>query len=168
MISNRVLGDNRFPMKRREQLESPEGSFEYETLEFDGQLEICVQSYTATADAPSRVAVSIDIKSENEEIAAQLEAELKLLNARLEAENHVVKEETSRITSELIRMQRRALMIASDAQFSKAREEAFHSQSIALNRAVKYWPMIRLAVLLIGGYLQVTHVVNFMKSRHIY
>jgi emp24/gp25L/p24 family/GOLD len=157
-----------FPTKKREQLEKKEGSFEYETGDLEGSLEICVQSYTATVESPSRVALSFRPESEDDEIEKLLAAERKLMNERLKVENRVVKEETSRITAELMRMQRRAKSLASDAQFSKQREEAFHNQSISLNRAVKFWPMVRMVVLLIGGYLQVTHVIKFMKSRHIY
>lgn len=156
------------PKKKREQLETREGSFEYDTGNLEGSLEICIQSYTATAENPSRVAFSILPQSEEVEIEKLLQAERKLMNERLEVENKIVKEETSRITAELVRMQRRAKTIAGDAQFSKKREEEFHAQSVSLNKAVKYWPMVRMTALLVGGYLQVTHVISFMKSRHIY
>lgn len=156
------------PMKHREQLDEKEGSFQYDTGDFSGSLEICVQSYTATAENPSRVAYNVIPDALEAGMERKREAEKRLQNERQEVENKVVQDETSRITSELVRMQRRAQTISGDAQFSKQREQVFHSQSISLNGAVKYWPIARMAVILIGGYFQVTHVISYMKSRHIY
>jgi emp24/gp25L/p24 family/GOLD len=156
------------PVKQREQLDEMEGSFKYETGDLQGTLEICVQSYTATAENPSRVAFSIQVEPDLVAIARQLAMERNAFEEKLEVENKLVKDETSRVTAELVRMHRRAKTIAGDAQFSKQREEVFHSQSIGLNHAVMYWPIARIVVLLVGGYLQVTHVISYMKSRHIY
>jgi emp24/gp25L/p24 family/GOLD len=166
--NNSDANESASPKKTRIQLEKMEGSFDYYTSDFEGSIEVCVQSYTATAESPSRVAFHVQPQTDEAVIAEILKQERALMNERLEVENRIIKDETSRITAELVRMQRRAKTISGDAQFSKQREEVFHSQSVALNQAVKYWPMIRMVVILIGGYLQVTHVVNYMKSRHIY
>lgn len=156
------------PIKVREPLESQQGTFFYETEDLDGTLEVCVQSYTASMDNPSRVALTIAPATENDDIQQELESERQLLNEKLESENKVIKQETSRISAELMRMHRRAKSIAGDAQFSKKREEDFHGKSISLNKAVKFWPMVRMIVVMIGGYMQVSHVIAYMKSRHIY
>ena len=44
---------------------------------------------------------------------------------------------------------------------------AFHDQSIAMNRAASYWPIIRLVFLFLTGFAQVNHIIQFMKSRRI-
>jgi len=105
--------------------------------------------------------------SNEEYLIEQRENEERIRQEKLDMENKLVKTETSRISSELMRMHRRAKSIAGDAQFSKEREESFFHKSVSLNRAVRYWPMFRLLVLMVGGYLQVSHVVQYMKRRHI-
>jgi len=169
LMTKRTNPEGNVPVKHREQLDVREGSFFYETLDLDvaGALEVCVQSYTASMETPSRVAISIQPQSEDDDIKRELEQERLLLNQKLESDNKVVKEETSRITAELMRMQRRAKSIAGDALFSKQREESFHNKSISLNKAVKFWPMVRMIVVMIGGYLQVSHVIAYMRSKHI-
>jgi hypothetical protein len=162
--------ERQLPQKIRQPLESESGQIGYYTGHLlGGTIEVCVQSYTATVEMPSRVSLDIheldDSKAVDEELAEKRRA---LTKEQVEAENKLVKEETSRITSELMRMHRRAKSVGGDARYSKDREEAFHNLSVSLNKAVRYWPLFRMAVLLVGGYLQVTHVVSFMKSRHIY
>lgn len=171
MITSPLEHGGNIPSKKRIQLESKEGSYEYDSANFEGTVEICIQSYTASAENPSKVGFSVEPQSEKDEIEKLIAAERKLTSGKLEkleAEQKVVAEETSRITYELARMQRRAKSIAVDAHFSKQREETFHYQSISLSRAVRNWPIARIVVLCLAGYMQLTHVVKFMKSRHIY
>ena len=169
LLTRRNNSDRNIPVKHREQVESQQGLFIYDTAQLDGgNLEICIQSYTASMETPSRVAISVSTQSAaDDDIMQLLEADRVMLNRKLESENKLIKEETSRITAELMRMLRRAKSIAGDAQYSKKREETFHNQSLALNKAVKIWPIVRMIVVLIGGYLQVSHVITYMKSRHI-
>lgn len=169
MISNRDAenADGNLPVKVREQIEKPEGSFTYKSGDLEGSLEVCIQSYTATAESPSRVALDVKSLVESNDLENLLQRERDLVNKKVESENAIVKEETSRITTELLRMHRRAQGIAADAQYDKKREEDFRKKSITLNRAVRYWPMFRMFVLLVSGYLQISHVVDYMKRRHI-
>jgi hypothetical protein len=169
IISNRDAenANGNLPVKVREQIENPEGSFTYKSGDLEGSLEVCIQSYTATAESPSRVAFDVKPLVETDDLEKILEHERNLLNKKVETENEIVKEETSRITTELMRMHRRAQGIAADAQYDKKREEEFRKKSITLNRAVRYWPMFRMFVLLLSGYLQISHVVDYMKRRHI-
>jgi emp24/gp25L/p24 family/GOLD len=169
LLTKRNSPDASIPVKHREQLEVQQGDFIYDTADLDGgNLEICIQSYTASMESPSRVALSVSAQAAaDDDVMQQLEQDRVVLNRKLESENRLLKEETSRITAELVRMQRRAKSIAGDAQFSKKREETFHNQSLSLNKAVKIWPIVRMIVVMIGGYLQVSHVIAYMKSRHI-
>lgn len=174
LVLNRRPGglpdEDGLPQKVRQSLETQNGQISYFTGRLQGgTIEVCVQSYTATLEMPSRVALYIHELEDAQAVENELAEKRRTLSKeQIEAENKLVKEETSRITSELMRMHRRAKSIGGDAIYSKDREEAFHNISVSLNKAVKYWPMFRMAVLLVGGYFQVTHVVSFMKSRHIY
>jgi emp24/gp25L/p24 family/GOLD len=159
----------RLPARHREPFEKRTGSFVYKTGALEGgYLEVCIQSYTASPDSPSRISWTFVIPNEEKEIERQLQVDQQKYLEQLNVENKLISAETSRITAELVRMHRRAKALADDAQFSKQHEEAFRAASVQLHQAVHYWPMIRMLVLLVGGYLQVTHVVRYMKSRHIY
>lgn len=162
--------EHELPQKLRQPIESQHGNIAYYTANMiGGTIEICVQSYTATVEMPSRVSLNIhgldDGKWVDEELA---EERRKLSKEQIVTENKLVKEETSRITSELMRMHRRAKSIGGDARYAKDREEVFHNLSVSLNKAVVRWPIFRMLVVVVGGYFQVSHVVRFMKSRHIY
>jgi emp24/gp25L/p24 family/GOLD len=163
------ISAERIPSRHREPFEQRSGSFVYKTGALDGgYLEVCVQSYTASPDSPSRIAWNVLVPNEEKEIERQLQVDQQKYLEQLNVENKLISAETSRITAELVRMHRRAKALADDAQFSKEHEESFRAASVQLHRAVHYWPMIRMFVLLVGGYLQVTNVVRYMKSRHIY
>lgn len=164
---------NNVPLKHREVLKQKRGSFVYATgdIEVGGVLEICIQSYTATEESPSRVTVNLVSEDDSEFRFSDAEKRQQLgegQQRKLEVEIQLLREESSRITAELSRMYRRVKSITGDAQYSKKSEQNFHDHSLKLNSAVSFWPLVRLVVVLIGGILQVSHVVDYMKSRHIY
>lgn len=160
--------DAQIPEKIRQPLEQRSGMMEYDTHQLnDGSIEFCIQSYTASSETPSRVSLVVEQESERKVIEREMAAERQLMGENLAEENALVKAETSRITAELMRMHRRSKAIAGDASYSMDREASFQQQSIVLNQAVKYWPMFRMFILLVAGYVQVTNVVGYMKKKHI-
>ena len=76
--------------------------------------------------------------------------------------------ETSRITKAISRHKQRVREIASDMAASKDRQASFHESSVALSRGVRRYPIFRIGILLVAGYMQASHVVRYMRSRHIY
>lgn len=171
MISSRQQpGGANLPSKAREQLEETTGEIFYETKDlYEGTIEVCIQSYTATTETPSRVGIRLEIlNNDSSNTIEKMQKELEEKSRQLESETTVVKEQSSRITAELMRMHRRAKLVSGDAQYAKNREESFHQASIDLQKAVKFWPMLRILILFVTAYLQVSHVVDFMKKRHIY
>jgi len=148
--------------KIREQLTERQGVIEFVTGSFDGLVEICVQSLSASQESPSRVALNITTKvepTEKEETPPPVMDQGQAMRLRLE---------TNRIGGELTRMEMRTREIMANAEYARDRELSFHEQSISLNKAVRYWPMFRILILVFAGYLQVSHVIQYMKSRHIY
>jgi ribosomal protein S12 methylthiotransferase accessory factor YcaO len=161
-----------YPRKHRHTLDEPEGSFEVRLDHGDDAIEVCVQSYLASATTPSRVAVNVFDAGIEQAIRELAQARLKELEERNQQDQEksarVVQQQTSRITSELVRMHRRAASIAGDADFAKDREAEFHNKSVTLQQAVRRWPVVRVIVLIISGCVQVNHVVKFMRRKHIY
>lgn len=158
--------------KLREDLRSKEGRLEFMTGERDGFVEICVQAYTATRASPRRIGMRVQ-KLPLDEYEAQKENAQKAKPDDVKVPEDVqsemlVKVETSRITTELSRLTVRARDIANSASAAKRKESEFHQTSVTLHRAVRYYPIFRICILIVAGYLQASHVVNYMKTRHIY
>lgn len=145
----------------RHQLETKEGTIEFKTGDSDGLVECCTQAFSASPDASARISLRITIKqpSAGGESSDKSEggSDVKKLSLH-----------SSLISADLTRFEQRTNDLSSNADQAREWEKQFHGQSVKLNRAVKYWPMFRMVVLAIGAYVQVSHVIRYMKSRHIY
>jgi hypothetical protein len=144
----------------REELSKRQGSIEFMTGDSDGTVDICMQSIIANSNNPSRFSLNVTMAPEVEEKKEE-EKETDVL------ERDLVKTHMSRLERDLSTLTSRIKSILSSADFNKDQEVAFHEQSVAMNRAATYWPIIQLIVLLITGFTQANHIVRFMKSRHI-
>jgi hypothetical protein len=158
--------------KLREDLTETDGKLVFLTGSQDGHVEICAQAYTATKAAPRRMGWRIttlpasEYEEQQKNLKTKTQKEVEL--PKKIADEMLLKVETSRITTELERFTKRIQDIGNGASQSKDRESAFHLVSVKLSRAIRRWPIFRICILLIAGYLQVSHVVKYMKSRHIY
>lgn len=144
----------------RTQLDARDGIIQFKTSSNDGILECCVQAFSATPEAPSRVSIQVTIQPEwaiAKEAKAGGAEDIRKLSMH-----------SSLMSADLTRFEQRTKELMASADQAREREKDFHGQSVKLNRAVKYWPIFRMLVLLVGGYTQVSHVVRYMKSRHIY
>jgi len=56
--------------------------------------------------------------------------------------------------------------LLSAANLIKKNEADFFQQSIKMNSSASWWPIFHLVVLIVTGFAQATHMVNFFKSRH--
>ena len=148
--------------KIRHQVTAERGSLEFMTGTVHGLVDICIQSFEATKVKPSRVAVNVYSRPSDEE---PRRAKASVLDGMEQGD---LLQHTSRITTELTNMQRKIREISANAESSKDQEVSFHNMSISLNGAVRFWPQVRIVILLIAGYIQVTSVVRYMKSKHIY
>ena len=153
--------------KLRQTLEDQRGTIEFMTGDADGLIEICPQAYGATRLNPSRISLKVTSKGEQSEEQKEARKLLKQNGPSLE-EEFLVKAQGSQISQELQRMEEKVYELISNTEVSKDREVEFHQQILDLNRAVRYWPMFRILILLVAGYMQVSHIIKFMKSRHIY
>jgi emp24/gp25L/p24 family/GOLD len=152
--------------KLRQTLEQQRGRIEFLTGDADGLIEICPQAYGATRLNPSRISLKVTSQSE---VSDDQKVARKLLNQGPSLEEEfLVKAQGSQISQELQRMEEKVYELISNSESSKEREVDFHNQCVKLNRAVRYWPMFRILILLVAGYMQASHVIRFMKARHIH
>jgi len=149
----------------RQMLEKRKGKIEYTTGEDDtSTLNICVQSFKAKPDNVARISIRIIEPLET----FGHEEHLEQLAERREEEERKLSAHSSRIANELDTFIRRLEELQRNADNAKQKELEFHGKSIALNKAVKYWPIFRIVILVVAGYIQATHVIGYMKSKHIY
>lgn len=155
--------------KLRVQLEEREGVLEFPTAS-DGNsvVEICLQSYFATQEDPSRVGLNLTVAVPDDNSYEVKEAQMSEEQiALIQQSNRVVKSQTSGITQELLRLEKDVVNIRKDVGRSSRQAVDFQIKTEKLNNAVYYWPMFRIFVLLLAGYLQVSHVLSYMKKHHI-
>ena len=155
--------------KLREDITNTNGRIEFFTGERDGFVEICIQAYMATQKEPRRFGMRIEAKSTQ---AHEREKQPKSPDFPVVPEkiqnDMMLTVETSRITKELERHKERVQDITGNMAASKDRQASFHETSVALKRGVRRYPIFRICVLLVAGYMQASHVVRYMRSRHIY
>ena len=158
----------------REELKQKQGEIDFRTGDNDGKVDICVQALTATLAKPSRFSLNITIQQTEDELDKEKE---KMDEAASNSggtagggdtlEVNAVQREMSRLERDMQTLNNRIQTILSNADYNKDQEVSFHEQSVGMNRAATYWPMIQLAVLIFTGFTQANHIVKFMRSRHI-
>jgi hypothetical protein len=175
---DRNANDNRKYDKRAQQerivkdLETKRGSLEYITKQ-DGAVLICVQSMTASAKTPTPISLrvtelpageeSTDTPPSPEKSAA--DAALEQLDAQSQQK---AKEHFSQMEKTLQNLISKTDMILRQADYAKELEVEFHEQSIAMNKASQWWPIVQLCVLLVTGFTQANHMVAFFRKHHIF
>eukprot|EP00978_Attheya_sp_CCMP212_P020196 scaffold57525_cov63-Attheya_sp.AAC.3 len=135
------------------QLVEKQGSISYD-VPMDGEVDVCIRASPASREHPMRFGIEI-----TSEVMMNDDGDPKNNNA---GNKHFSNMEhtTRRLESILAR-------ILSEADYAKEREVVFHNQSIAMNAASMWWPILQLCVLLVTGFTQVSHMVRFFKTRHI-
>jgi hypothetical protein len=150
----------------REQLTNRDGTIEYTTGPHEGPLEICAQAASASRRIPARIAIRVfrdTVVSSGRKLVLQKLAQGQVIRSGAEQ----LSEHSSRLTEELSRLSDHIDQITGAAEYTKEREKLLHDKSLSLQSAVKFWPIVRMFVLIISAYMQTHYVVSFMKRRHI-
>lgn len=158
----------------REELASTQGRIEFLTGKDSGTVEVCVQSILASVKKPARFHLRMETAASDEEYDDDDYYEYEAKTAKkekLEDPDHLEHKEVSKKMSRLERdiqtLQNRVKACLNNADYNKEQEAIFHEQSLSMNRASKYWPIIQLTVLLVTGFTQANHIVRYLKSHHI-
>jgi len=162
----------------REELSQKQGRIEFLTGKDSGSVEVCIQSILASMKKPARFSLKVDMAADDDEyddddlyldddtsVRKDKEKEKKKDPDHLEHRELTTK--MSRLERDLQTLQNRVKACLNNADFNKDQEAIFHEQSISMNRASKYWPIIQLTVLIVTGFTQANHIVRYLKSHHI-
>jgi len=146
-------------------LDKPVGimSFDYR---FEGKVSICLNDRTHSASF-----VSLKITESAVDSADVGESDNHSgLKKEIDKSDAVQKKANVHMTDmekHLTGMVGETKMLLTMADLIKNEEATFHQQSLDMNSASKWWPIIHLSVLLVTGFTQVNHMINFFKHRHI-
>jgi len=144
-------------------LEEKRGSIEYITGQ-DGTVSICVQSMTASAVSPTPIALRVSEMPAEEASTKPPKQAGETLNSESQQNAKMHFSQMEKTLSGLIS---KTNMILRQADYAKELEVEFHEQSIAMNRASQWWPIVQLCVLLVTGFTQANHMVQFFRKHHI-
>ena len=149
----------------REELTKQQGTIEFLTGATDGTVDICVQSISAHASSPARFMLNVTVEQtmdpEEQEVMDRQN------NGVDPMETNEVKAQMGRLERDMQTLSSRASTYLSNADVLKDQEVAFHDQSVAMNRAAAFWPIIRVIFLIVTGFAQANHIVRYMKTHHI-
>jgi hypothetical protein len=163
---------NRGVHKVSEQLTSLTGTITFDSRDAEGVVDVCVQSMSSSAAFPYRYSLQISThatESFNNSSKKKQNRRVSSSSSSSISQNPVeaLQGHASMIQQDLSRMEYKLHELLNQADHERERQVAFHHKSIALNTAVRYWPIFRIVILCIAGYLQVSHVLRYMRSRHI-
>jgi len=158
----------------REELAQKQGRIEFLTGRDSGTVDICVQSVLATIKKPARFHLQVDMAASDNEYDDDdryLDDDDSVKQKKEKDPDHLEHKELttkmSRLERDLQTLHNRVKACVNNADYNKDQEALFHEQSISMNRASRYWPIIQLTVLLVTGFTQANHIVRYLKSHHI-
>jgi hypothetical protein len=147
----------------REELEQQQGKIKFLTGDEDGTVEICVQSILASIKNPTRFSMKVTWAAADKE---DLDRSTQQSGGK-SLDSSQLTSQMSRLERDIQTLQNRVKACLNNADFNKDQEAAFHQQSISMNKAARYWPMIHLIVILLTGFTQANHIVHYFKTHHI-
>mmetsp|Transcript_61525 Transcript_61525/g.150594 ORF Transcript_61525/g.150594 Transcript_61525/m.150594 type:complete len:331 (+) Transcript_61525:92-1084(+) len=145
----------------REDLYKRQGSILFKTGDSDGQVEICVASVMASIKNPVRVSIQVKMTASEEEEEPEED------KTKSGMENVEVQAKMSRLERDIQTLNNRVKAALNNADFNKEQEANFHQQSVNMNRAATYWPIIQLVILLVTGFTQANHIISYLRTHHI-
>ncbi len=149
-------------------LDKKKGSLIYDS-QYDGKISICVQSLTASAVSPTPISLRVyetpDMEGYETVGSGAVAHEAVELDSSSQRNAHEHFSQMERTLSSLIS---KTDMILRQADYAKELEVEFHDQTIAMNKASQWWPIVQLCVLLVTGFTQANHMISFFRKHHIY
>ena len=126
-------------------------------VEVDGEAKICVRASGASNTNYMRFGLEIDVKDSIKYKDSKDEA----------ATGDALDGHLSHMEMEMRRIQNGMKTILSEADFSKSREAVFHQNTESMHAASTFWPIVQTCVLIMTGFTQARHIVQFFQSRRI-
>jgi len=75
--------------------------------------------------------------------------------------------EFGQILTDLNLLRDRTTAIIAEADYTKAAEVEFHDQSLKMNRAAVWWPVVQIMVLIVTGFAWVVNITAFFRKKKL-
>jgi emp24/gp25L/p24 family/GOLD len=136
----------------------------YHTMEVTGTATICIRVQTSASERQT-LAFVLRVTSSDEQPEILKAAE----NEKAKGASHTINvdQHLSHMELELQRISKAMENVLKEADQNRDRDDKFHQQALAMHSATTFWPIVQVCVLLITGFTQTTHIVQFFKSRRI-
>lgn len=135
-----------------ELLKSKTGSLTHK-VETDGEAKICIRASGASNENHMRFGIQINVEESQKYKSSADEVSL---DGNL-----------SHMEMEMQRIQNGMKTMLSEADFAKSREAIFHQNTESMHAASTFWPIVHTCVLIMTGFTQARHIVQFFQTRRI-
>lgn len=148
------------------------GSFTYDVT-LDGEVDVCVRATYASMTNPMRFGLRVTtVKPSSSSSSSAANAKANANDASKGEGDAVpstkkIDDHMSSVELQTTKLKEVLREILAEADYAKEREMLFHNQSVSMNAASMWWPIVQLCVLLVTGFTQASHIVRFFKRRHI-
>ena len=133
-----------------------------------GPVQICVHSLFANKNGPYQIGLEITEQTDlSQETADLVHANAAKSRALQNEVTDTVLVHLSAFSKEMIRAENLVRTILASADVVKKEETDFYEHSQKMQRSVRFWPMTQFAILLVAAFLQVRHILEWMKVHHI-
>lgn len=136
------------------EMKQAEGSFVHH-VKMDSELTICIRASSAGSRNPMRFAFRLEEMGDDEAAKSQLPPA------------KTVDHNLSFMEQQLDRIESQMHAVLREADFAKERDTIYHTKTDAMHKATIFWPIVHVGILLITGFTQANHIVQFFKKRRI-
>lgn len=134
-----------------------EGILKYKVSD-DSVVNVCIRASLANRRNVMRFALRVE-EVDEDEFARE--------NQKEKLDDKKVDRELSFMESQLERIESMMHVMLKEADLSKERDAVYHMQTDAMHQATLFWPILHVGILLVTGFTQANHIVQFFKKRHI-
>jgi hypothetical protein len=131
-----------------------EGSFVHHVKQ-DSEVTVCIRASSAGSRNPMRFAFRLEEMGDDEVAGSQLPP-AKTVDHNL----GFMEQQLERIESQMHAVLR-------EADFAKERDSIYHAKTDAMHQATIFWPIVHVCILLVTGFTQANHIVQFFKKHKI-
>ena len=135
-------------------IEEAEGTVVHQ-FEVDGKGRICFTSGRATPTTPKLVKFRIQSDSDEEPIKEE------------KADMGDFSKHLTHMEMEIGRIEKAMHGVLKTADYLKEQDAVFHKHAQDMDSATMFWPIVQLCVLIMTGFTQARHIVEFFKQRRI-
>lgn len=123
-------------------------------FEMDGKGKICIHSAKASKQNPRLFKFRIQTD--------EYDASLDKVAKEGDFSKHL-----SHVETEIRRLEKNMHGVLKTADYIKEQDAVFHKQTQDMDSATVFWPIMHICVLLMTGFTQARHIVEFFKQRRI-